>query len=288
MVDVWSVGYLNEIPAGTHVITIEHRPGTDPDSYVLLGPVWLQAGGNIPAHEHPGTADQTLRIGTGAEAGYAGASAVGVNAKALGLNATAYGYDTRSGAGSLALGANSRAEGVDSVSVGYLATTATKTAGVAIGRSATVGDDYSVAIGALATALGKNGVAVGYAATAGPAANSVAIGSDSAAAGLGSVAIGEGASAGHDYSVAIGKDVVTTAAHQARIGDAQTTVVVPGNFRQVGGSSLFGASGSKLGFFGSAGINKPTITGSRGGNQTLAALLTLLASMGLISDGSTT
>jgi len=42
-----------------------------------------------------------------------------------------------------------------------------------------------------------------------------------------------------------------------------------------------------LGFFGSAPIGKPTITGSKGGNVALANLLTELARYGLITDSTT-
>jgi hypothetical protein len=286
--NTWMVGYLDEIPAGSHAVTLEHRPGTDTDSYVLLGPVWLQYGDNIPAHDHPGTADQTVRLGIGATAGYAGATAVGAAALAQGLNATAYGYDAQSGAGSVAAGAITRA-GTDAVSVGYRASTAGKTGGVALGRDAMTNDDYAVAVGLSARAQGPNGVAVGSGALTGTLAGSVALGASAQALAVGAVALGRNAvvAAGHDYSIAIGQGVVTTADHQARIGDSATTVVIPGNFRQVGGNALFGAADKKLGFYGSAGINKPTVTGSRGGNATLASLLTLLANMGLIVDGST-
>lgn len=49
------------------------------------------------------------------------------------------------------------------------------------------------------------------------------------------------------------------------------------------------ASGSApmLGFFGSAAIAKPAVTGSRGGNAALASLLTQLANLGLITDSTT-
>lgn len=46
-------------------------------------------------------------------------------------------------------------------------------------------------------------------------------------------------------------------------------------------------TGGQLGFFGSNGTTKPSITGSRGGNAALADLLTKLASMGLITDTTT-
>ena len=44
---------------------------------------------------------------------------------------------------------------------------------------------------------------------------------------------------------------------------------------------------TKLGFYGSAPVAKPAITGSRGGNAALASLLTALASAGLITDSTT-
>jgi hypothetical protein len=44
---------------------------------------------------------------------------------------------------------------------------------------------------------------------------------------------------------------------------------------------------ARLGFFGSAAVAKPTVTGSRGGNAALASALTALASLGLMTDSST-
>lgn len=41
-----------------------------------------------------------------------------------------------------------------------------------------------------------------------------------------------------------------------------------------------------MGFFGTAPITKPTVTGSRGGNAALASLLTALQNLGLITDSS--
>lgn len=46
------------------------------------------------------------------------------------------------------------------------------------------------------------------------------------------------------------------------------------------------ASGTLVGFHGTAPIAKPTITGSRGGNAALASLLTALANYGIIVDSS--
>lgn len=46
-------------------------------------------------------------------------------------------------------------------------------------------------------------------------------------------------------------------------------------------------SGGTLGFLGTGGVTKQTITGSRGGNAALASLLTALAAHGLITDSTT-
>lgn len=52
------------------------------------------------------------------------------------------------------------------------------------------------------------------------------------------------------------------------------------------GTKIGTATTQKLGFWNSAPIAQPTVTGSRGGNAALASLLTQLATMGLIVDGS--
>jgi hypothetical protein len=46
-------------------------------------------------------------------------------------------------------------------------------------------------------------------------------------------------------------------------------------------------SGGRLGFYSTAPIAKPTVTGSRGGNAALASLLTALANLGLVTDSTT-
>jgi hypothetical protein len=45
-------------------------------------------------------------------------------------------------------------------------------------------------------------------------------------------------------------------------------------------------SGNKLGFHGALSVAQQTVTGSRGGNAALASLLTKLATLGLIVDGT--
>lgn len=54
-----------------------------------------------------------------------------------------------------------------------------------------------------------------------------------------------------------------------------------------GGNAKFVTNDTGVGFQGSAGLAKPTITGSRAGNAALASLLAQLANYGLITDGTT-
>ena len=54
-----------------------------------------------------------------------------------------------------------------------------------------------------------------------------------------------------------------------------------------GNVNLGDASTDVIKFFGGTGSAKPTIAGSRGANAALADLLTKLATMGLIVDGTT-
>jgi hypothetical protein len=54
-----------------------------------------------------------------------------------------------------------------------------------------------------------------------------------------------------------------------------------------GGTLMFIATSTGLGFFGGAAAAKPTVSGSRGANAALASLLTGLASLGLLTDSST-
>lgn len=48
----------------------------------------------------------------------------------------------------------------------------------------------------------------------------------------------------------------------------------------------FNHDGSNIGFYGTAPIAKPTVTGSRGGNAALASLCTALANLGLITNST--
>lgn len=54
------------------------------------------------------------------------------------------------------------------------------------------------------------------------------------------------------------------------------------------GTGVLAHGGALAGFFGTAPIAKPSVSGSRGGNVALTSLLSQLAALGLITDGSTT
>ncbi|MEC9018237.1 MAG: hypothetical protein VYC29_10030, partial [Pseudomonadota bacterium] len=54
------------------------------------------------------------------------------------------------------------------------------------------------------------------------------------------------------------------------------------------GVNMLQISAGALGFFGDAPVAKPTVTGSRGGNAAVTSLLTQLASLGLITNGTST
>lgn len=53
------------------------------------------------------------------------------------------------------------------------------------------------------------------------------------------------------------------------------------------GITILETTTEQLGFYGSAGSNKQTVSGSRGGNAALQGLLTALANLGLITDSTT-
>lgn len=57
--------------------------------------------------------------------------------------------------------------------------------------------------------------------------------------------------------------------------------------KSTGAIKLGFGSTTPLGFFGAAGVAKPTVSGAKGGNAALTSLLTALASLGLVTDSST-
>ncbi len=200
-----------------------------------------------------------VAIGREAEAKGLTAIAVGVatantdNSIAMGSNANA------KAARSIALGATSTANGEDSVAIGTNTTTTTNAISigretsaanqcVAIGYNTTASPSgsypQSVAIGYDTHANSSSSTAIGVNSSVGSGSSySVAIGSDSDVSDNSfGIAIGHMAKVKHFDSIAIGSNIETTAAHQIKIacnpsytnkqiilGDADTTVYIPGN-----------------------------------------------------------
>jgi hypothetical protein len=283
----WRVGYVSGVTAGSHSLVIEHRPGTDLASYVLLGPVFLRAGDNIPAHNHAGVGSNSTRLGIGSVADADNTTVVGAQAKATGAGASVYGAYAQGAAESVALGQGPVA-GPGAVAIGYLAQgSLSRTEWVAVGHGAKATADSAVALGSGANAAGARSLALGPTAQTGASGEAIAVGSQAKATGYRAVALGTGAEASHDFAVAIGYGVKTQAAHEARLGDDKTTTVIPGPFRYSGGLGAFGAPDSRLGFYGASGITRPVVQGSRQNNAVVKQLLDVLSSMGLITDRST-
>jgi autotransporter adhesin len=238
----------------------------------------------VPVHNHPGTAPNTVALGTGAKATADSSTAVGDSAFATGTNATAYGSGANAaGVGTTSLGSSSSATGANSTAVGYDAH-ATNTDAVAAGQTAVASGQRATAIGTNAQAIGDDTVALGDTSTA-IAPGAVAIGKGSQASAAGALAVGSGANASHNNSVAFGPGAATTADNQVMLGTAGQTVVTPGGIT-VAGNAVIGSAGSVIAFFGTAGATKQTVTGSDGNNLTLRALLTYLDSIGLITNQS--
>ncbi len=85
---------------------------------------------------------------------------------------------------------------------------------------------------------------------------------------------------GGDANVTLNLISKGTGAVQLQAGGSNIIVALPG------GASLGTVTGT-LGFYGTGGAVKPTITGAKGGNAALGSLLTALSSLGLITDSTT-
>lgn len=97
----------------------------------------------------------------------------------------------------------------------------------------------------------------------------------------GSVLINGGAAASTGGAKTGGSITLTPGALAG--GGADGTV----KLKTAGGTTRIEVDSTGLGFFATAPVAKPTITGSRGGNAALASLLTGLANLGLITDSTT-
>jgi len=74
---------------------------------------------------------------------------------------------------------------------------------------------------------------------------------------------------------------------QFPISDSGTnTIIFRHPLTAIGGDVIVAGASTKVGFFGTTGTGKQTVSGSRGGNAALASLLTKLAGMNLITDST--
>jgi hypothetical protein len=78
------------------------------------------------------------------------------------------------------------------------------------------------------------------------------------------------------------KDTAGTAQQVATLGGAQTYSAA----QTFSDNVTLGGSGKQVGFYGTTPASKPTVSGSRGGNEALESLLTALATLGLITDST--
>ena len=281
---VWRIGYLIGVPLGSHRLHFHHTPGTDPAARVLLGSVVISTGGSVPAHAHEGGGLLSTALGAGASANFEGATALGGESVVSGTRGTAVGAHASADQGGTALGAYAAAADY-AVAVGYEARThPLATSAVALGHNASAQAPGAVVVGPSAIGSDDSAVALGKNALA--ALNAVAVGRDATATGDSSVAIGYGSDASHARSVALGEGATTTADDQVVLGTDTHTTIVPGNLAHHG-DAVIGASSSTVGFFGEPGTTQPVVSGSRGGNAVLGALITHLANLGLIDDQTT-
>jgi hypothetical protein len=281
---VWRVGYLPNIPIGSHILHLRHIPGSDPAARVLLGFVIASYGGSVPFHTHESGGLLSTALGTDAAANFSGATALGGRAVAGGEQATAIGAQASAYQSGTAIG--SEATAYDrSVSIGRQARTSpVATDAVALGYNANAQAENSIAIGPHAIAALASGVAVGSGAHA--VQDAVALGRDAVALGTSSLALGADATSGHTRSVALGAGAVTTADDQVVLGTSEHTTVIPGTLKH-SGDAVLGDVDSTIGFFGETGTTKPVVSGSRGGIAALGDLIAHLADLGLIDDQTT-
>ena len=218
----------------------------------------------------------TTAVGHNAQASAEDAVAIGKNANslkdyAISINGTASGYS------SIAMGTNASTDGSYGVAIGNSAhteknysvaiafdSTATGYMSIAIGNGATASDYSSLAMGAGSSSSGNSSVAIGNR-TSSSNLSAIAIGLDAQAAGSESVAIGSNTNANGTRNTAIGTNACrfvngsnktcigsnsgpssSAAVGQGYektifLGDADTTVYIPGNL-VVGKRAFIGAS----------------------------------------------
>lgn len=282
--------YGTELETSTYRLRILYRLAHT-STYVAPGQMfWVTGfrvvqGGQVPPHDHAGTAVESVALGTGAQVTGNDGVAVGDGAQAA-TQAVSVGASATSVADGVAVGYGATVPVNPSYSGGAVAVGMSARAqamSVAVGNDALAQPYQAVAIGGQARADHFDAVAVGYQAIS-SGDRSIAIGAFSQVNAADGVAVGHSASVAtaHTASVAIGPSAVTTAPYQVMLGTSSHVVVVPGHLRALGNASV-GVAGSQVGFFGSVGALRPTLANPGTGNATLLALMEYLHDLGLIN-----
>jgi hypothetical protein len=252
-------------------------------------------GGQVPTHTHAGSGADSVLLGKTAVASGVASTAVGNAAQATAANATAFGSKAQAaGTDAVAVGADAKALSVTAVAVGPRASGSLASTGwTAVGADSYVDSSDGIAVGRQAQVYGAAGAAVGHTAYVGPGAdNAVALGRNAQALAAASLALGTNAlvAATHNGSSAIGDSAKTSAAMQTLFGnpDYPYRAVVVANKLYALSAVNFGTDAtSRLGFFGTEGTVKPTVTGSDGGNLALRNLIAALTGLGLLTNNTT-
>ncbi|MEU6362265.1 hypothetical protein [Streptomyces albidoflavus] len=290
--------YRFPLPAGTYQSVAVEFTGAATLTGSTGHELWVTSirasyGGQVPAHDHPGSGANSVQLGAHSSATGVGSVSVGASSTGSAQGATAFGYQARAtGVDAVAVGAGAQAVSEKAVAVGPRATgSVASTAWTVLGADAYADGDDGVAVGVRASSYSQKGTAVGSDAYVGAGASgATAIGTAAQALGTDSLALGWNAVAGHQFSSAIGSNSATTAVGQIMLGTPAATyraVVVGGKLIAVSAVNLGHDATSRLGFFGTEGTTKPVVTGADGGVVALRNLLGALAGLGLIVNNTT-
>jgi hypothetical protein len=252
-------------------------------------------GGQVPTHTHSGSGSSSVQLGASAAASGVSSVAVGISAQATGTNATAFGARAQATAtDALAVGPDSKALSQNATAVGARATGSLASTGwTVVGTDSYVDSTDGTALGRTAKVYGPSGTAIGYTAYVGPGANNaVAIGRNAQALAPAALALGGNTvvAATHNGSAAIGDASKTSAAQQTTFGNPDypfNAVIVVNKLIALSAVALGTDATSRLGFFGTDGTVKPTVTGSDGGNLALRNLISALTGLGLLTNNTT-
>jgi hypothetical protein len=257
--------------------------------------VKVMYGGTVPAHSHSGSGSGSVVLGDGAAATGVASVAVGNAATASGTNATAFGARAQATAtDTVAVGPDTKAPSQNGVAIGARANGSLAATGwTAVGADSYVDVTDGTAVGRQAKTYGQAGAAIGTGAYVGPSATgAVALGQNAQALAAGAVALGPNSvvASSHMNATAIGSNAKTSAALQTMFGNPSVwsgAVIFCGKLYGLSNVNLGVDATSRLGFFGSEGTVKPTVTGSVGGNTALSNLIAALAGLGLLTNNTT-